>query len=38
MVDAHLLGSAEQMEASVWTRDRRLAGQAERLGLAYVPQ
>jgi predicted nucleic acid-binding protein len=38
MVDAHLLASANQMETSIWTRDRRLAGQAERLGLAYAPQ
>lgn len=36
MVDAHLLGSAARLSrAAVWTADRRLGEQAERLGLAY---
>lgn len=39
MVDAHLLASAAGLEgASIWTRDKRLAAQAERLGLAFKPQ
>lgn len=36
MVDAHLLASAADMGAArLWTSDRRLAEQAERLGLLY---
>lgn len=34
-VDAHLLASAARTNAKVWTSDKRLAAQAERLGLAY---
>lgn len=38
MVDAHLLASATHAEgARLWTNDKRLAGQAERLGLSYRP-
>lgn len=37
-VDAHLLAAARLTErASLWTRDKRLQGAAERLGLAAVP-
>jgi predicted nucleic acid-binding protein len=39
MVDAHLLASAADGEGDgirVWTRDKRLARQAERLGLGYA--
>jgi predicted nucleic acid-binding protein len=32
-VDAHLLASAEASTARLWTRDKRLAEQAARLGL-----
>ncbi|HMO75946.1 MAG TPA: PIN domain-containing protein [Sphingopyxis sp.] len=36
MVDAHLLASAAARgSARLWTGDRRLAGQAERLGFLY---
>lgn len=36
MVDAHLLASAARLQnATVWTSDRRLAEQGERLGLFY---
>lgn len=36
-VDAHLLASAlESKNCRLWTRDRRLASQAKRLGLAYT--
>jgi predicted nucleic acid-binding protein len=35
-VDAHLLASAKLMPGTrVWTRDKRLAAAAERLGLAF---
>ena len=34
LVDVHLLASAKLTAASVWTRDRRLAGVAEEMGLA----
>ena len=34
-VDAHLLATASLLTCTVWTRDRRLAEQAERLGLLY---
>lgn len=37
-VDAHLLASARREGAKLWTRDKRLAAEAERLGLAYAPQ
>jgi len=37
-VDSHLLASAAQHpNARVWSRDKRLQAQAERLGLAYSP-
>ena len=35
VVDAHLLGSAQASGGRIWTRDRRLSEQADRLGLAY---
>lgn len=36
--DAHLLASARiSPDGYVWTRDKRLHAQAERLGVAYVP-
>lgn len=38
LVDCHLLLSATAGKAKLWTRDKRLAGQADRLGLAYTPQ
>jgi predicted nucleic acid-binding protein len=35
-VDAHLIASAEHDEGiTVWTRDKRLAAQAERLSIPY---
>lgn len=34
-VDAHLLASCAAQEARLWTRDKRLEAQAERLGLAF---
>lgn len=36
-VDAHLLASTQAAGARLWTRDKRLLTQAERLGLAYSP-
>jgi predicted nucleic acid-binding protein len=33
-VDAHLLAAVRLTQASLWTRDRRVRGVAERLGLA----
>lgn len=36
-VDANLLASAAASDAKVWTRDKRLAAQAERLGLGFKP-
>lgn len=36
-VDAHLLASARLLRGSlIWTRDKRLHVQAERLGIAYA--
>jgi len=36
--DAHLLASARiSPDGYLWTRDKRLHGQAERLGVAYAP-
>ena len=35
-VDAHLLASADVAGHRIWTRDRRLAEQAERLGLLHA--
>jgi predicted nucleic acid-binding protein len=38
-VDAHLLVStAKSTGAALWTRDKRLLRQAERLGVAFVPR
>lgn len=37
LVDASLLASAAAGDAKIWTRDKRLAVQAERLGLNYQP-
>jgi len=38
MVDAHILASAASNEdTQLWTRDKRLLAQAERLDLAYKP-
>lgn len=34
-VDAHILAAAAERNAQLWTRDKRLAAQAERLGLAF---
>lgn len=36
-VDAHLLLAAHSRDAQLWTRDKRLHAQAERLDLAYSP-
>jgi hypothetical protein len=36
-VDAHLLASCRLSDASLWTRDNRLAAQAQRLGCAWAP-
>lgn len=36
-VDAHLLASAAMDSLLLWTRDKALAAQAARLGLAYMP-
>jgi predicted nucleic acid-binding protein len=37
-VDAHLLASTRHVAGcALWTRDKRLQAQAERLGVAYVP-
>lgn len=36
--DAHLLASARiSPDGYLWTRDKRLHGEAERLGVAYAP-
>ena len=35
-VDCHLLAAAKLASGSVWTRDRRLAAQAHRLGILYA--
>lgn len=37
-VDAHILAAARRDQAKLWTRDKRLAAQAERLGLACSPE
>ena len=38
MVDAHLLACASDSGGTrLWTRDKRLLAQAERLGLGYIP-
>ena len=37
-VDVHLLASTRQLAGcALWTRDKRLHAQAERLGVAYAP-
>lgn len=37
-VDAHLLAATRQLRiGALWTRDKKLRAQAERLGLAYTP-
>jgi predicted nucleic acid-binding protein len=36
-VDAHLLAAVRSARATLWTRDKRLAAHAERLGLAHAP-
>lgn len=37
-VDAHLLASCRLMPGStLWTRDKRLHAQAQRLGIAFAP-
>ena len=37
-VDAHLLASAHWHRTKLWSKDKRLHAQAERLGLAYETQ
>ena len=38
LIDAHLLASSLlTREAALWTRDRRLAAAAARLGVAFTP-
>jgi len=36
-VDAHLLASCRLSDAFLWSRDKRLAAQAQRLGCAWAP-
>ncbi|CAG0960969.1 Ribonuclease VapC32 [Gammaproteobacteria bacterium] len=36
-IDAHLLAATATHAAQIWTRDKRLNGIAQDLGLAYVP-
>lgn len=36
-VDVHLLAAARQLPSRLWTRDKRLHAQAERLGVASSP-
>lgn len=37
-VDAHLLASTRQLaNGQLWTRDKKLCAQAERLGVAHKP-
>lgn len=37
-IDAHLLASVRLVPGTwLWTRDKRLGSQAERLGVAYAP-
>ena len=36
-VDIHLLAAASQAGASVWTGDRRMQVQADRLGMSFDP-
>lgn len=36
-IDAHLLAATAIHAARIWTRDKRLKGLAEDLGLAYLP-
>jgi predicted nucleic acid-binding protein len=37
-VDAHLLAASRLAGSALWTRDKRLLAQAQRLGLAWSPQ
>jgi predicted nucleic acid-binding protein len=37
MIDANLLKCCAESDASLWTTDKRLFAQAERLGVAYQP-
>lgn len=37
-VDAHLLAACRLSGSALWTRDKRLRAQAQRLGLAWNPQ
>ena len=36
-VDAHLLAACRLAGSALWTRDKRLRAQADRLGLAWSP-
>ena len=37
-VDVHLLAATQQLtQGLLWTRDKRLHAQAERLGVAFAP-
>ncbi|HEY5723017.1 MAG TPA: VapC toxin family PIN domain ribonuclease [Allosphingosinicella sp.] len=36
-VDAHLLAACRLAGSALWTRDKRLRAQAQRLGLAWSP-
>jgi predicted nucleic acid-binding protein len=35
-VDVHLLAACDRDRVNLWTRDKRLLAQAERLGLAHI--
>lgn len=37
LVDTHLLASAAEHRTKIWTRDKRLGAQAQRLGCAWAP-
>ncbi len=38
-VDAHLLASVQLIEnGAIWTRDKRLLAQANRLDFAFIPE
>ena len=37
-VDAHLLAACRLASSALWTRDKRLRAQAQRLGLAWSPE
>jgi predicted nucleic acid-binding protein len=36
-VDAHLLAACRLSATAIWTRDKRLRAQAQRLGCAWMP-